>query len=343
MKLFLDGKIHPLHQAFEQHLSGISPEQGWEIRGLSGHNLQRDEFDEMAREASLGFNRLVADKPRLKQLLNRLMDHYRALKEGRTIPDIISLHNPEVHLVIGFMRTGGTYLFKQLMGSCGLNHQQFLQKMTHDSIPSYHLCVVEYAQQLASELSLELAEYCLWLEDCWPKEAPLVQKRIAYGHDIPRFNRIFGGNPHWWVTLRDPSWAIDSFFKMESIDANENRRFPPFWQMAVQRFGHQTAEAWLAKTNYEKALDGWCMYHLDLFQGLSTLPVEQYTLIPFEQTADMGEAGPRSLDFSAFKAHTKERPTYFSPALQDNAINRVIKSVDARFHPILKAYLSDAS
>lgn len=340
MKLFIDGKLHPLHQAFEQHLSGISPEQGWDIRGLSGHNLQRDEFNEMALEAARGFNGIVADKQRLKPLIERLTHHYQALKKGESIADVAQLETAEVHLIVGFMRTGGTYLFKQLMQSCGLDHRQFLQKMTHDSLPSYHLCVAEYAEALALELSMELAEYTLWLEDCWPKQAPLVQKRIAYGHDIPRFNRIFGRQPHWWATLRDPSWAIDSFFNMESIDATANRHFPPFWQMAVQRFGEESKESWLDKPNYQKALDGWSMYHLDLFKGLQQLDPSQYTLIPFEHTAEMGEAGPRKLDFSAFKAHSKERPAYFDAQLQNQAIDRVIKAVDKRFHPYLTAYKS---
>ncbi|WP_108124479.1 hypothetical protein [Saccharospirillum mangrovi] len=338
MKLFLDGKIHPLHEAYVQHLGGIRPEDGWESRGLSGHNLQRDEFDKLTQQSRQGFNELVIDKPRFKATMDRLMSLYQSLKAGGTIPEAAGLNHPEIHLVIGFMRTGGTYLFKQLMESCGLDHHRFLQKMTHDSLPSYHLCVTEFAQSHALELSLELAEYCQWLQDCWPQDTPLIQKRIGYGHDIPRFNTLFGGQPHWWVTLRDPSWAIDSFFKMENMDPNNNQHFPPFWQMAVSRFGEQSAEEWMQKPNYQKALDGWSMYHLDMFRGLASLDPSRYTFIPFERTAEMADAGPKSLDFSGFNYSDKPRPDYFDAKVQNQAIDRVLKGIDPKFHAQLEAY-----
>lgn len=340
MKLFFDGLVHALHPAFEQHLAGINPELGWKIRGLSGHDLQWDEYDELGRETNRGLHDLIADKQRLRPMLDRLMAHYQSLAQAKPIPDVAGLTHPQVHLVVGYMRTGGTFLFKQLMESCGLDHTQYLQKMTHDSLPSYQLCMPEFAQSMNSQLLLELAEYCLWLQDCWPKDAPLVQKRIAYGHDIPRFNRLFGGQAHWWITLRDPSWAIDSFFKMENLDANSTQSYPSIWQLSVQRYKQETLEAWKEKPYYQKALDGWCMFHLDLFDGLKQIPDDQYTLIPFERAAQTSETGPIPLDFSGFKPHNKERPDYFDAELHNRAIDRVMQAADAKFHPYLAAYKS---
>lgn len=338
MKLYADGAVHRLHEAFERHIAQIDTQREWDVRGLSGHDIDRDGETQLVLDTRRAVNDFVTDKAALRTLLDRLMALYTDLKSGTTVTDAAGLSTGNSHLVAGYMRTGGTFLFKQLMAAVGLNYLDYSLLMTHDSLPSYSYCVPEYQSQTESALLMEMAEFAVWLQDCWPASTPLVQKRIAYGHDLGRIERLMGGSVQWWITLRDPTDCIRSFFKMEGMDPNGRQGYPGFWKAACLRFQEESMAEWEAKPNYQKALDNWAMFHMDLFKGLDQ--VEQAILCPYEHFSELGERAPLPVDMSEFNHRPTERPDFFNAADHNRAIERVLKAVRNEHTPTLETYLA---
>ncbi|PTY36774.1 hypothetical protein BGP77_05670 [Saccharospirillum sp. MSK14-1] len=337
MKLFFDDRVHTLHPAFERHLTNIDTLREWDVRGLTGHNIDREGEVQLHNEACEKFNDLVADKEKLSPILEQLYRYYNELKQGKTVQQVCGKPERDVHLVIGFMRTGGTFLFKKLMDAIDLDFREFSHLMLHDSLPSYGFCLADHAEETRPFLLLELAEYTYWLNEVWPDNRPVVQKRIAYGHSPKYVEPYHGKNVYWWVTLRDPTDCIKSFLKMENIDPLGQQGYPPLWRMTAERFHGSDMSDWDKHTNYDKALDMWAAYHQDLMSSLDQLT--HVTLCPFETFDELDPASlPLPIDLEGFKATPSKRPDYFDAQLHNRAIERVLSVTPDHYKPLIERY-----
>ncbi|MHB1567505.1 MAG: hypothetical protein ACYCXG_12485 [Acidiferrobacter sp.] len=192
--------------------------------------------------------------------------------------------------IVGYPRTGGSYLTKELLRALGLNHKTVPEDLAHDGYPdlSPHWFTADVAPRTVKYLQnslLQLAEF-LVISKHWYRQTtqPLPDGRWL----VPKkFHKVayWGGNlrmllapnhAQYVVTVRHPvPTCLSVIEKSGGWERLHERRFPgpaarstiEHWiARDLQRLGYD-AKAQGAMDYFDAFLQSWRLYHEDLRVG----------------------------------------------------------------------------
>jgi hypothetical protein len=263
----------PLHKASVYYLGGVDPNLQWEVRGISGHSSGKDpankaKLNEQIRKVTAKLTGDAKTHQRTKTFINDVCQ----LTEGLMAkgPQCLQnyLGNKKFKFIIGAMRTGGTYLYKELCQVYGQPWSSLNLEMTHDSIPSYNCLSFNHYPNSFLVLIFEMAQFFVWVKREIPGDI-VVQKRIAYAHALPFLNALLGKNAEYILTLRHPVPLGYSFAKLEGQDPwSPNCKEPPGWYGLVTSGGKQMTKAqWHKLSYFKKVLLYWERYYMDVAEA----------------------------------------------------------------------------
>lgn len=251
-------------------------------------NLFQDEssFKELNEKA-----RAVAADPKGNQYLLRSYSLFRELLIGKTsaFSDISKFR---FFFVIGFPRTGGTYLTKQLFLASGVDYKDVQGALAHDAFPHLSYMTLNEKGNSYTNGLLQLAEYLTMVRIFFGEHERLLYRggtmvpkkftRAVYNFDLIR--DIFGANSEYIITLRHPLSVCKSILD-RCGGMPEGRKFATrsnIENWALEDWVHRgVPKDELMRMDYVKCILGyWKRYHFQMaMAGIPGMPTA--SIVPY--------------------------------------------------------------
>ncbi len=278
----------------------------------------------------------IASDPSGSQYLLRAYRIFRELLLGKThlLGEVSKFR---FFFVIGFPRTGGTYLTKQLFVARGVDYEGVQNALAHDGFPHLSYSTFTKKGNAYTNGLMQLAEYFTMVEVFFGKRidpsnrgSMIVPKKFTkavYNFDLIR--ELFGSNAEYIITLRDPLAVCQSVL-------DKSGGLPPGGKFAVRG----NIESWalddwvhwgmpekqVLQMDYAECIIGyWKRFHLQMaMAGIPKMPTA--CIVPYGQEHMTGYT--RQL-FSRFglkrdpENFKKAEPPRFSAEVEKQARNAV--------------------
>lgn len=261
----------PIHQGTLYQLGGGSARIEWEMHGdLKGHGAYGESADQMMQQELARVQQRLEHsemQPIMRSHLTECMNLMHSLvidpKSWKNY-----LGDRRFIFIVGGMRSGGTYLYSEMMRLLGRDHLDYNMQMTHDGIPNYHyLMHINNPGNYIAAL-FELCQWLVWVKKHQSDFKIIIQKRIGYMHCMAFLDTIFGNSADYIITLRHPITAADSFAKMMKQDVEQTHfSTPNGWAFLAQTRRGITAEDWQKLNYYQQFLIYWEILHMDVVQN----------------------------------------------------------------------------
>lgn len=257
-----------LHSASIYYLGGVDPDLQWEVRGISGHDLSHEKTTVLDEQKKNAIGILLKTPEGQKKTQSFAAETVKVmeglLKDGRKYL-FNYLGKREFKLVLGAMRTGGTYLYKEISNIHGQKWDTLNLEMTHDSIPQYGALADWNRVEVFNHLLFEMAQYFVWVKR--EIDSPVVvQKRIAYAHALPFLNGLFGDSVEYILTIRHPIPLAYSFARVTNQNLEKgDSETPALWRRLVANGGNKmSVSEWDSLSYFQKTLFYWGRYYSDV-------------------------------------------------------------------------------
>ncbi len=254
----------------------------------------------------------------------RVVQAYRYFKEMLTgrIDTLAAMARYRFCFVIGFPRTGGTYLTKQLFRACDIDYRHVQNALAHDGFP--HIAPLAFAAHgnLQTSGLLQLAEYMVMVDVFFGERGKLaregrivVPKKFTKGvYNFPLIKQVFGDAADYLITLRHPLSIIQSVLD-KAGGMTVDRKFAQ--RSAIERWAIEDWMRWhvpeesVRAMKYVEAMAGyWKRYHFQI--AMETIPAMRSTiLIPYGAESMSGAV--ESL-FKTFGVELEPEPFKSAPA-----------------------------
>jgi len=250
----------PVHYSVYQYIAGIDPKEYWTLRGTGGYSLkEQSDIDGQTwtdkRDNYL--NRTIEESRRTINNDQSLTREFREfLRECNELTQALYQDDRSVirkyvagktfHFVLGYSRTGGTYLMREMSKALNWPYKQFLFSMVHDHMPDFNLMMGapddEGVRELFNtgwrhpqrhlQILFQLAQLLVYLK----REAgdyDQIVKKIFFSHCLQLADEIFGDHANYYVTIRHPgatrrSWA--DLKEEENLTDREKRKTLKNWE-----------------------------------------------------------------------------------------------------------------
>ncbi len=289
----------PLPESLFKYLLTIDPALEWKARGLTGHNKNTSLKEQINLSLEKRINKISPEDQ--ERLAHFLRNSYQIFSKLFYLRLPASLKDKKIFFVIGFMRTGGTYILTELCKIFNVDYKNLHLSFMHDDIPKYHLCKNYHIGFLFVNLLFELSLWINWLIKEWPYDKPIIKKRIAFAYIIKQLDTLFQQKATFLVTIRNPIDCAYSFAQLENIDI-----FSPFspqgWIESVKKYKKIKERQWAKMPYIYRAILFWEAYYSDIVFNLPT----KGKLIPIC-------FGPKMLDFLVELAR-KENNLKYKPS-----------------------------
>lgn len=260
----------PVHKASLEYIGGVSSQLQWQARDDRFHETNQDilkQIDEQNKKAEAFLSSAEGQK-KLGDFLGESSQLFSSFMLGNQEGVLPYIQGKDLCFVIGAMRTGGTYLYRELCRMSGVDHTQYLKTMTHDAIPSGHALAFWQDPRHWMQLVFEMAQFLVWSKREQADHKELIQKRIAYGHAMGFLDNLFAPYTDrlvYVVSLRHPLTMADSFAKLEGIDPTQkNPASPPSWFLLAQKNLNLNQGQWQDMNFYEQCLCYWDLFYRDV-------------------------------------------------------------------------------
>lgn len=266
-----------VHNSSIRYLAGISPENEWGVRGLSAHSVNDDFRSPLQQEITKIPEYLASQegKERMVNFLQTATNVYIGMIQNKTGWVTKGfLGGKKISFVLGYMRTGGSYALSELCRIHGYNYKDYLQSMTHDSIPKGGAMHFTNSPTYLKRTMFDLCQYLVWVADVQKTLPHVVLKSINSSFCIPLYNGIFGEDARYFITVRDPLHSAESFRKMVKADDDN---VPDLWINTLEYNGLTNREEWAEMDYYEKAILWWKYLYERVAHNLR--PVKQYAYV----------------------------------------------------------------
>lgn len=255
-----------LHRDFLLYLSGLPARKQWELRGFTGHENKGSRRQEVEQQA---LNDLTKDRDRLNDILSNplqeIADIYNTLRTTDQPAVDSVLPDKKFIFVVGHMRSGGTYLLKELLKIHGRSLEDLNLGLIQDSCPSYpRLRLWRQDEESRLQLFFELAQFLYWVREEFKEAEVVVKKRIAFAHAMPVLDHLFGDRATHLVTVRHPEESGDSFADLEGISKRGSQFNHNGWENTAFQFFDLSEEDWDDLNFYEQFLYHWASYYYDM-------------------------------------------------------------------------------
>ena len=234
----------------------------------------------------------VGEDEQGKQYLLRSYGIFRELFVGKinTLSKITAKHR--FFFIIGFPRTGGTYLTKQLYQAAGFDYRNVQNSIAHDGFPHLSYLTLNAKGNAYTRGLLQLAEYLTMIESFFGgskgpdyrsrKVVPKKFTKAVYNFDLVK--DIFGPDSEYIVTLRHPLSVCKSVLD-RCGGMPEDRKFAvrsniETW--ALRDWIHWgMPEKEVLRMDYVKCIIGyWKRYHLQMaMAGIPKMPTA--SIVPY--------------------------------------------------------------
>lgn len=277
-----------LNAASIYYLAGVDAELQWEVRGLSGHDLKHENTETLENQKSNAVNVLLKTPQGQKDLQSFTAESIQVLEGlwkdgGKYLRKYLG--NREFKLILGAMRTGGTYLYKEISEIHGQKWDKLNLEMTHDGIPHYVALSNWNRAEIFNFLLFDMAQYFVWVKREIDSSV-VVQKRIAYVHALPFLNGLFGDTAEYIVTIRHPVPLAYSFARIMGQDLkNGDNETPEGWERLITESGDWMSDKVWDELNYfQKTLLFWGSYYSDV--ATSSAFSQRITVVRFGEDVD---------------------------------------------------------
>lgn len=255
-----------LHIASVYYLGGVDPKLEWQVRGISAHDINQElkqSLEAQKHQALVNF----AKDSKTRAAAQRFTDESSHVMEGLLTQGrgFIKkyLGSRKFKFVLGAMRTGGTFLYKELCEVHGQQWDSLSLDMSHDSIPEYgHLAYWKRSNAILP-LLFDMAQFFVWVKRELESDI-VLQKRIAYVFALPFLQELFSDSAEYFLTVRHPLPLAYSFAKVMGEDPHSsNVQEPAAWYSLVKENDKDLSrERWNTLSYFDKALAFWREYHL---------------------------------------------------------------------------------
>ncbi|OGR04817.1 MAG: hypothetical protein A2284_02070 [Deltaproteobacteria bacterium RIFOXYA12_FULL_61_11] len=264
----------PIHEATVWHVGGVEPSLQWAARGLTGHTADRqsgapERLEERKREVLTKLGGDLALSKELRSFLDEAATVFVGLLRG----DAAWLRSflgeeRRIVFVLGFARTGGTYLLTELAAANGIEWSTHSLPMLHDDVPSREPLVYAGHPSRWLNLLFELAQFLVWVKKT---QGPfVVKKNISLAYALPLIEALFGGNASYVLSVRHPETSLRSILKMLGlpITVPEGADTPTYWFDVTHRYLGMEQEPWKELSYAQRHLALWEAYHLAIAKSL---------------------------------------------------------------------------
>lgn len=253
----------PIHEAVYFYLGGVDTELLWEHRGISGYR-NKDLEDRINIQKKTAFHRVRFEKKKeLDLFINEANGVFQRLLNHDTKWIMNYLGNKEIYFVLGFPRTGGTFLFTETANLLNVNWRSKTLEMLHDSIPDGGYLARSYIPLFRLYSLHQLAQFLVWAKRAFAKEKYIIQKRFLYAHMLEELDGIFKDNVNYVVTMRHPGPCYESFKRVDGIVGEE---VPPGWKGILDHEGIIGEEAFDQLRSCDKAMLYWELYYSSIYR-----------------------------------------------------------------------------
>ena len=170
-----------LHIASVYYIGGVDPKLEWAVRGISAHNIDQNLKKDLEAQKNQAIQRFAND-PKTRAAAQKFTDESCHVMEGLLKQGGVYiskyLGDRKFKFVLGAMRTGGTFLYKELCDIHGQQWDSLSLHMTHDSIPTYGYLQYWQHSHVVLPLLFEMAQFFVWVKRELHSEI-VLQKRIA--------------------------------------------------------------------------------------------------------------------------------------------------------------------
>lgn len=257
-----------LHSASIHHLADVDPELQWHVRGISGHDrADKKDQEKLQIQKQRAINRLLSESTYQNKLQNFVSEVSQVMqglftRSNTFLTNYMGRRNYK--FVMGAMRTGGTYLYKELCEIYGQEWDKLNMEMTHDSIPTYSVLSNSHSLNMQLVFAFEMAQFLVWAKHEIESDI-IIQKRIAYAHALPAMHGLFNDQAEYILTIRHPITLGYSFAKLGNQNAlDEHCKEPPGWYDFVVDGGRDISrKEWNDFRYLQKVLYYWERYYLD--------------------------------------------------------------------------------
>lgn len=214
----------PLIDFLHRYISGEGYQGGW-------HDQRQESLSNEASEAAAVAERHVAEvlqHPVAVRTINRSYQILLSIMFGR-LPVLQELQQRYRFVaVVGYPRSGGSYLTKHLFEAIGLDAARTPRVIAHDGFPDPQPFSLEDQNNGYITMMRHMAEYLAMVE-LFFSGRPTVEGRII----VPKktyqaayhgafFNRVLGAEAEYVITLRHPvPSCISAYEKSGGLPANE--------------------------------------------------------------------------------------------------------------------------
>lgn len=264
------GVILPIHPATIHYIGGMPAHLEWDERDDRFHEVNEDSQSalEEARRAAEEAVKSGSGQKNLQDFLVQAMEIFSQLLLTDDQAVARFLGPKKWIFVIGGMRTGGTFMYRELCGLHQIDYTQFPQGMTHDSIPSAPALNFWQQPNQWIRFAFEMAQYLTWVKREQFNQDTIIQKRISYGHCLPLLDHVFfnsSSSLDYVITLRHPQTMGDSFAKLVNIDPKQDQPpTPSGWEILAEQKQGITSNQWKTMSYHERVLSYWEIYHQNL-------------------------------------------------------------------------------
>jgi hypothetical protein len=229
--------------------SDITPELLWRTRGgIDAKNPDQ----KAATEVSERIYNLI-ETSAIKEPLNDFLSRSVKKLDFLAINGIDAFHkvymDRDILSIVGFPRSGTTYLLTQLCEKHGIPWQRLCIDMLMDTIPADSVKHDVSMLNPGVQVAFDMCQWLTWAIECQP-QAPtiLIRKSVTDWMIADWMRTFFGDRAHFVHVVRDPTFTMKSYAKHYQIDEDEAVS-PPSWLNLCRRANVlHDEEAWSTMT-----------------------------------------------------------------------------------------------
>lgn len=331
----------PVHISTLTYLSDeVSAEEMWNLRGMTGLKRHQSEIENKDEQVLERFKKDPERKKILDTFLEGVFEIFESLinEPDKTIEKYLPDRN--FYFIVGHMRTGGTYLLRNLMNLHGMNLEDFNQKFIHDYCPTYEYLLGMHKNKKSRVRSLfEFAQMLEWMRQRFEEGRPVFKKRIAFAHTMGFLDTVFADQADYLVTIRSPGEAVLSYVDL-NLGSSEDRDFttedilespdvePAGWKDWVPERLSIPLEDWDRQIFLKKYLLTWKAYYLDIVRD--GLPDGEFVSLPFgpghrEYLENHRKLHGLSAEIDHFSPTPRDTEQYFDGGMVEEVVGEVME------------------
>lgn len=256
----------PLHETGLVYLSDFSSGAQWTLRGWKAHSRDQETLESRRKHVLDQLKESIQtgnEVPEVRSYIHNVVEIFENLRND---PDsVVQKHfqNKQFIFVVGHMRTGGTYLLKNLMKTRGLDLENYNLGFIHDECPSDYFLSGWPARDARRGLYFQLAQLIHWYKEEFSGDT-LFKKRVSFGHALPAIDEIFGDKVKYIVTVRHPAPAGKSFAEMVDIPLFDDDYNHESWEEIVTNGLDIEQQRWRQLNGFQQFLYYWVVYYLNI-------------------------------------------------------------------------------